>query len=421
MSIRVYFEQEANFVFIEQSQVEDSPLNSLFALQLPSDSANNLSILSLTKSVIDTNTYFYEMENIVYTEFVDQDDNAAGATVQETIDYLNGVFQQAPTAGAPVITSPTTAAGYEGNTFQYLIEATNDPTWFDASGLPANLFCNQVSGEIQGTLASGTAAGSPYAVSVGVMNSLGSDQQNVTLTVTTPPAFLNVLSTIFRRFIPNAVDMGTGTTLYRTPAQAFTYSIWFKRRGNPDGTLVSISDTAGLGFTIAKVSNQIRVTLQSDNGKLEFTGGTTLTNNTWYHVCFTYDGTTSITGATLYLDAVAETKNSTTDTLSGSFASTGNSKFVLGTSPTLPFGSNWLRGRMDEVSVFSDELTSLEVTAIYNSGSPKDLSTEAFFSDCISWWRMGDGDSIPTIKDQASSNDGTTFGMTAANFVNDVP
>ena len=51
---------------------------------------------------------------------------------------------------APTITSPTTAAAEEGQSFSYLITASNNPEGFDADGLPAGLGINTATGNIFG-------------------------------------------------------------------------------------------------------------------------------------------------------------------------------------------------------------------------------------------------------------------------------
>src|SRR5205807_5317813 len=54
-------------------------------------------------------------------------------------------------AATPVITSPLTACGTVGSPFSYTITATNNPTSFSASPLPAGLTINTSTGLISGT------------------------------------------------------------------------------------------------------------------------------------------------------------------------------------------------------------------------------------------------------------------------------
>src|SRR6202041_3460770 len=83
--------------------------------------------------------------------------------------------------GAPVITSATTAGGTVGTAFSYQITATNSPTSYGATGLPAGLSVNTTSGLISGTP---TAAGTS-TVTLSATNSTGTGNATLTLTITT--------------------------------------------------------------------------------------------------------------------------------------------------------------------------------------------------------------------------------------------
>jgi len=64
-------------------------------------------------------------------------------------------------------------------------------------------------------------------------------------------------------------------------------------------------------------------------------------------------------------------------------------------------------GKIDEVAIFGSTISAGDVTAIYNSGVPADLTSLS----PVGWWRMGDGTeagSGTTIYDMSSnSNNGT--------------
>ena len=68
--------------------------------------------------------------------------------------------------------------------------------------------------------------------------------------------------------------------------------------------------------------------------------------------------------------------------------------------------SRCFTGLIDEVSVFSSELSATDVETIYNSGTAYDLSSYS----PVSWWHMGDNDggTGTTITNQGSGgNNGT--------------
>lgn len=86
----------------------------------------------------------------------------------------------------PVITSPLAAAGVLNVPFNYQITATNSPTSFGASNLPAGLVVNTASGAITGTpTASGT-----FNVSISATNADGADSETLELTVTSTASAL---------------------------------------------------------------------------------------------------------------------------------------------------------------------------------------------------------------------------------------
>jgi hypothetical protein len=81
---------------------------------------------------------------------------------------------------APVFTSATTASGTAGSVFPtYVTAATGLPTSFSATGLPAGLTINPITGAINGTP---TTAGT-YIVNIVATNATGTSSTNVTFTV----------------------------------------------------------------------------------------------------------------------------------------------------------------------------------------------------------------------------------------------
>jgi len=76
--------------------------------------------------------------------------------------------------------------------------------------------------------------------------------------------------------------------------------------------------------------------------------------------------------------------------------------------------------RVDEVAIWDTDESS-NISSIYNSGSPFDLST--LTNDPLHWWRMGDGDTFPFLLDSGNQNNCIFVmnNMTSSDIVNDVP
>src|SRR5205823_4273264 len=85
----------------------------------------------------------------------------------------------------PVITSSLTATGQVGVAFSYQITATNNPTSYNATGLPPGLSINTSTGLISGTP---TTAGT-YSATTSATNAAGTGSATLTLTINpAPPA-----------------------------------------------------------------------------------------------------------------------------------------------------------------------------------------------------------------------------------------
>ena len=80
---------------------------------------------------------------------------------------------------SPVITSSANVTGYTGSSFSHTLAATDKPTAFAASGLPAGLSLNVATGAITGMP---TAQG-VFPVAVSATNSIGTGSATVTITV----------------------------------------------------------------------------------------------------------------------------------------------------------------------------------------------------------------------------------------------
>ncbi len=88
-----------------------------------------------------------------------------------------------PQPGAPAITSATTANGVVGTGFNFQVAATNYPTGFTATGLPAGISINEKSGILFGTpSAEGTSA-----VALTATNAAGTGTGILTISVTKTP------------------------------------------------------------------------------------------------------------------------------------------------------------------------------------------------------------------------------------------
>jgi hypothetical protein len=231
--------------------------------------------------------------------------------------------------------------------------------------------------------------------------------------VPTASSFTNTKSILLDGF-DDFVTMGAPSTLRFNRSDSFSFSAWVKREGTNSKTILSnqrapSTNYRGYYFAIdnnAKLNVVFRSTLSD---RLVFNGNLSLDLG-WNHVVFTYDGTASTNSGQFYI-------NGSADTTTGSGTLTGTAE----STDTLYMGcrsnaDNFFDGKLDEVSVFNSQLSQSDVTSIYNSGVPNDISSLS----PLSWWRCGDGDTAPTLTDNGSGgNDGTMQSFTT--FSTDVP
>lgn len=126
------------------------------------------------------------------------------------------------TPTAPVISSSLTAAGNQGEPFVYGIVASPLPDDYDAIGLPAGLVVDQALGIIFGTP---TVSG-VFPVTIQATNSIGTDQETLTLTIDVepePPVITSALEAFGRVGEPFSYQItatGSPTSFDATPLPA---------------------------------------------------------------------------------------------------------------------------------------------------------------------------------------------------------
>ena len=161
--------------------------------------------------------------------------------------------------GPPVINSATTANGTVGSAFSYQITATNSPTSYGATGLPAGLTVNTSTGQITGTP---TGAGTS-TVAMSAINGGGTGTATLTLTIN-----------------PATPVITSATTASGTVGSAFSYQITatnsptsYGATGLPSGVTVNTSTGAISGTPTATGTFTVSLSATNSGG----TGTATLT------------------------------------------------------------------------------------------------------------------------------------------------
>ena len=207
----------------------------------------------------------------------------------------------------------------------------------------------------------------------------------------------------------------------------YALSCWFKADSLGSNPMI----VNGFGQHSAAVYGGIGVYANGDlfwnDGEAGSTFGSGLMSaGTWYNYLINYvaTGYTDLDGASsnngkgyrVYINGVRKDKTLTSTTWDFNLMTT-TPKFLVGREGERPA---WYRfnGLVDEVAIFGGSLSDADIAGIYNGGTPTGLTD---YSPTL-WWRMGDGDTFPTITDHGTGgNNGTMTNMTSGDIVEDVP
>jgi len=211
-----------------------------------------------------------------------------------------------------------------------------------------------------------------------------------------------------------------------------TISLWFNSASLPSNGaydyMFSLTDgrasgkDRAIGIRGTGSDAQIVANTYASGFSSPFTN-TSISASTWYHVAVVF---TSGSAQVYFNGADKGSKSVATNTIA-------YTQTVIG--GMLYSSANQFNGKIDEVSVFHSALSSTNITAIYNSGVPADISTLS----PKGWWRNGDGtgdtdsgggtpedtDTIGTVANQGSVNtgsgEGNMTGTNGATYSNSVP
>jgi hypothetical protein len=203
------------------------------------------------------------------------------------------------------------------------------------------------------------------------------------------------------------VDIGDLTAL--NSASTFSMSMWWKTPSSSEKIMVGDSAPDATGIGMYQWSTGVFYVHAGASNV--FSSGITVPGyNQWNFVLVTYNSSGSVKA---YFNGNTTPAASVSATALSSSAGDG---FRIGKYEGYP--SAYSEGLIDEVAIFSSELSSSDSETLWNSGVPADISSLS----PLGHWRMGDNDSGTgtTVTDQGSgSNDGTL--INGPTFSSDVP
>jgi len=205
-----------------------------------------------------------------------------------------------------------------------------------------------------------------------------------------------------------AFSVGT-VSMWIRPADATPSGIqafWMVGDASTNTSLAMDIDTSGRLRGVVVANGSVRWLLRTD--------ASPFTDNTWTHIALVQDGVSPV----LYADGVAVAQTFTTSTNKTIW--TNASEFDLGR--IAKFENSALDGRnfnggIDEMRFWSTNLSAANITTHYNGGSPLPPASEPVQGNLVTSYRMGDGDTFPTLTDNSGSDNATLVNMEAGDFV----
>jgi len=203
-----------------------------------------------------------------------------------------------------------------------------------------------------------------------------------------------------------------------------TWSGWFNRASSGTFYIMGTYGTGQIQFFVLQGNNYITayagnsVGAQRTMAKANVTAWTT---NQWYHFAFVYDESESSNAdkMKIYIDGVLQVNAVAGNSLTSLNSSTASFNIGRLTGTT----TNEFNGKISNVAIWNNGLSSTEVQNLYTNGMPQDLTT--FTPQPISWWTLGkesfwDGADW-VIRDMIGTNDGLSDNMGGSELKGDAP
>lgn len=200
-------------------------------------------------------------------------------------------------------------------------------------------------------------------------------------------------------FETKAAAAGSNALFAITPTTAFSISLWLKYDSvNRYNTIWGKQSSGFVGYVLNYYGapDNIYRALIGQSGFITCDAATSITTGVWTHLVLTKSTSAASTGTKIYLNG-ADATSSHSGTAAGTLVNDSPLTFA---GISIGGGYNFapFDGYMQNASYWSKELSSAEVTALYNSGAPTDLTGS---SNLEGWWRMGN-----TVGDNATAADG---------------
>lgn len=217
-----------------------------------------------------------------------------------------------------------------------------------------------------------------------------------------------------------SLSMGTSAFAYDAD-DAQSYGVWVRPADGCDGAIISRWDTTGdqCGIVVTLDEDYVTFSMQATDGDqlVVRADASPFWSGGWEHFGVTYDGSGSADGVTMYHNGEAVETTAVLDELDGEST-------IIATPAAFEVGhteadDSFFKGGLDELGIWASERTQEQIEAAYGERNPTDLRTLGVIAG---YFRMGDGDTLPSVADWSGHGiTATASNMDAGNVITGVP
>jgi hypothetical protein len=174
----------------------------------------------------------------------------------------------------------------------------------------------------------------------------------------------------------------------------------------------SVANQCALKWQIYGGNSYMQLTSKNSSNVGKWKGSTQLSDDNWYHLAVTFDGSSLNNDPIFYVDGVADTttEETTPQAAMDAVNDVAAGRSLIGGGGTTTNMLPWRNAAMAEVAIYDAVLNANEIVQIYNGGSLLNLTHSAIapkVDNLVSWLRMGDTKGVAgnaALSDLSASN-----------------
>lgn len=213
--------------------------------------------------------------------------------------------------------------------------------------------------------------------------------------------------------VNDTISIGDVSTFDFERTDAFSTSFYVKTTTTSASVIFGKMDnSANRGWAVfSAISGGLHLVLRNTNNTNEIKITSSAVNDgNWHHIVITYDGSSSASGITVYIDGVYDSLTTDTDNLSATIVTNASMEILSRNAADL-----YWTGSISNLIIYDIELTSAQAAELY-ANPEQVIPTGATFANLVGHWPLTEGPvggTPPIVLDASGNNNhGTPAGVT---------